>query len=103
MKTLNATVLHNFLVKIVSVFTSSIIGGFIQKFPDWVDKLICAYIWYYSFLSPSKEHGVKTHKTDSQNSDTTESDGRELHHLQFSLQGANPETFGYNLVYWFLS
>jgi hypothetical protein len=40
----------------------------------------------------------KTHKTDSQNSDTTASSGRELYHLQFSLQAASPETFGYTVV-----
>jgi hypothetical protein len=36
---------------------------------------------------------------DSQNNDTTAPSGRELCHLQFSLQGASPETFGYTLVY----
>jgi len=35
-----------------------------------------------------------THK----NSDTTVPSGRELYHLQFSLQAASPETFGYILV-----
>jgi len=42
-----------------------------------------------------KGYGGKTHKTDSQNSDTTASSCRELYHLQFSLQSASPETFGY--------
>jgi hypothetical protein len=59
---------------------------------------IYAYIWYYSFLSPPKSHGIKSHKTDSQNSDTTEPSGRELYHLQFSLQAASPETFRYTVV-----
>jgi hypothetical protein len=36
--------------------------------------------------------------SDSQNSDTTALSGRELYHLQFSLQAANPETFGYTRV-----
>jgi hypothetical protein len=40
----------------------------------------------------------KTHYTDSQNSDSTAPSGRELYHLQFSLQAASPETFGYTLV-----
>jgi Lon protease-like protein len=31
----------------------------------------------------------------TQNSDTTAPSGRELYHLQFSLQAASPETFGY--------
>jgi hypothetical protein len=34
-----------------------------------------------------------------QNSETSApSGGRELYHLQFSLQAASPETFGYTLV-----
>jgi hypothetical protein len=32
------------------------------------------------------------------NSDTTAPSGRELYHLQFSLQAANPETFGYTVI-----
>jgi hypothetical protein len=35
----------------------------------------------------------------SQNSDTTAPSGRELYHLQFLLQAASPETFGYILVF----
>jgi hypothetical protein len=46
----------------------------------------------------TKVYGGKTHYTDSQNSDTTAPSGRELYHLQFSLQAASPETFGYTLV-----
>jgi hypothetical protein len=45
-----------------------------------------------------KGYGCKTHKTDSQNSDITAPNGRELYHLQFSLQAASLETFGYTLV-----
>jgi hypothetical protein len=45
-----------------------------------------------------KGYGGKTHWTDSQNSDTTAPRGRELYHLQFSLQVASPETFGYTFV-----
>jgi hypothetical protein len=37
-----------------------------------------------------------THK----NSDTTAPSGRELYHLQFSLQAASPETFGYTLFFY---
>jgi hypothetical protein len=36
--------------------------------------------------------------TDSQNSDTTVPNGRELYHLQFLLQASCPETFGYIYV-----
>jgi hypothetical protein len=32
------------------------------------------------------------------NSDTTAPSGRELYHIQFSLQAASPETFGYTLT-----
>jgi hypothetical protein len=48
--------------------------------------------------SNTKDHGGKTHYTDSQNSDTTAPSGRELYHLQFSRQAASPETFGYTLI-----
>jgi hypothetical protein len=43
-------------------------------------------------------YGSKTQYTDSQNSDITAPSGRELYHLQFSLQEASPETFGHTLV-----
>jgi hypothetical protein len=46
-----------------------------------------------------KGYGGKTHQTDSQNSDTTAPSGRELYHLQISLQAASPETFRYTLVH----
>jgi hypothetical protein len=48
--------------------------------------------------SNTKGYGGKTHYTDSQNNDTTATSGRELYHLQFSLQEASPETFGYIIV-----
>jgi hypothetical protein len=41
---------------------------------------------------------AKTHYTVSQNSDTTAPSGRELYHLQFSLEAASPETFGYTPI-----
>jgi hypothetical protein len=37
---------------------------------------------------------ILTHKT----GDTTAHGGRELYRLQFSLQAASPETFGYTLL-----
>jgi hypothetical protein len=40
----------------------------------------------------------KTDYVDSQNEDITALRGRELYHLQFSLQAASPETFDYTLV-----
>jgi hypothetical protein len=49
--------------------------------------------------SNTKGYGGKIHYTDSQNSDTTAPSGRELYHLQFSLQATSPETFGYTIVY----
>jgi len=38
----------------------------------------------------------------AQNSDTTAPSGRDLYHLQFSLQEASLETFGYTLEYYAL-
>jgi hypothetical protein len=80
--------------------------GCIQKFPDWVDNEINNNNNNnnnnnkYSLRSNTKGHGGKTHKTDSQNSDTTEPSGKELYRLQFLLRAASPETFGFNIVYW---
>jgi hypothetical protein len=47
----------------------------------------------HSLKNKTKRYGHRTHKTDSQNSYTTVPCGRELHHLQFSLQAASPGTF----------
>jgi hypothetical protein len=74
------------------------IQWYIQKFPDWIDKEMYAYLWYYSLRSNTKGYGGKTHWTDSQNSDTTAPSGRDLFHLQFMRQAASPETFGYTFV-----
>jgi hypothetical protein len=53
----------------------------------------------HSLRSNTKGYGGKTHYTDSQNGDTIAPSGRELYHLQFSLQVASPETFEYTLVF----
>jgi hypothetical protein len=74
----------------------SVIRGCIQKFPDWVDNEI--HNNKHSLRSNMEGYGGKTHYTDSQNSDTTAPSCRELYHLQFSLQAASPETFGYTFV-----
>jgi hypothetical protein len=71
----------------------------IEKFPDWVDNEIYAYNNKQSLRSNTKGYGGKTHYTDLQNSDTIAPSGRELYHLQFSLQAASPETFRYTLVF----
>jgi hypothetical protein len=60
--------------------------------------MIYDQLWYYSLRSNTKGYGGKTHQTDSENSDTTAPSGRELYHLQFSIQAASPETFGYTFV-----
>jgi hypothetical protein len=78
--------------------TDYTLRGCIQKFPDWVDNEINNNN-KNSLRSNTKGYGGKTHWTDSQNSDTTAPSGRQLYHLQFSLQAAGPETFGYTLVY----
>jgi hypothetical protein len=75
------------------------IRGCNRKFPEWVDNEIYAYNNKHMLRSNAKGYGGKTHYTDSQNSDTTASNGRELYYLQFSLQAASPETFGYTLVH----
>jgi hypothetical protein len=51
----------------------------------------------HSLRSNTKVSVGKTNYTDSQNSDTTAPSGRQLYHLQFSLQAASPESFGYAL------
>jgi hypothetical protein len=76
-----------------------IIRGCIQKFPDWVDNEINNN--KRSLRRNTKGYGGKSHKSDSQNSDTTAPSGRELYHLQFSLQAVSPETFEYTLVFLF--
>jgi hypothetical protein len=70
----------------------------IQKFPDWVDNEINNNNNKHSLRNNTKCYGDKTHYTDSQNGDTTAPSGRELYHLQFSLQAASPETFEYIVV-----
>jgi hypothetical protein len=68
------------------------------KFPNGVDNEIYAYNNKHSLRSNTKGYGSKTHQTDSQNSNTTAPSRRELYHLQFLLQVASLETFGYTLV-----
>jgi hypothetical protein len=68
-----------------------------QKFPDWADNEINNNNKHW-FRSTTKGYGGKTHSNDSQNTDKTAPSGRELYHLQFSLKGASPESFGYTLV-----
>jgi hypothetical protein len=53
----------------------------------------------HSLRRNTKGYGGEIHYTYSQNSDTAAPSGRELYHLQFSLQAASPETFGYTVVY----
>jgi hypothetical protein len=43
--------------------------------------------------SNTKGYGGKTHCADPQNRDTTAPSGRELYHLQLSLQVASPENW----------
>jgi hypothetical protein len=50
--------------------------GCIQKFLDWVHNEIYTHLWYYWLKSNTKGYGSKTHKADSQNSDTTAPSGR---------------------------
>jgi hypothetical protein len=72
------------------------VRGCIQKFPHWADNEINNN--KHSLRSNTKGYGGKTRWADSQNSDATATSGRELYHLQFSLQAASLETFEYTLV-----
>jgi hypothetical protein len=70
------------------------VPGCIQKFPDSVDNETNNNNNKHPLRSNIKGYGGN----DSQNSDTTAPSGRELYHLQFSLQATNPEIFRYTLV-----
>jgi hypothetical protein len=70
----------------------------IQEFSDWVDKETYAYKNKHSLRSNTKVCGGRTHQTEPPNSDLTAPSGRELYSLQFSLQAASPESFGYTLI-----
>jgi len=65
------------------------------KFSDWVRT---KYTLTKKTLveKQQKGYGGRTHYIDSQNGYTTAHTGRELYHLQFSLQAASPETFWYS-------
>jgi hypothetical protein len=52
----------------------------------------------HSLRSNTKGYGGRIHYTDSLNSDTTAPSGKELYHMQFPLQAASPETFGYTFA-----
>jgi len=76
--------------------------GYIQKFPEsiteWNNNNNNNNNNKHSLRSNTKYYNRKIHWTDSQNSDTTAPSGRELNHLQFSLQATSPETLGYTFV-----
>jgi hypothetical protein len=72
----------------VDVPKPNIIRGCIQKSPERVDNEINNNN-KHSLRSNTKDYGSKT-----QNSDTNAPSGRELYHLQFSLQVASAKTFG---------
>jgi hypothetical protein len=81
----------------VWIFTYSAISvrGCTQKFPDLVGNEIYAYNIKNWLRSNTKGYGGKTHL---KNTDATAPGGRELYHLQFLLQAASPETFGYTVL-----
>jgi hypothetical protein len=74
------------------------IQGCIQKFTDWIDNEINNNNNKHPLRSNTNGYGDKPHWTDSQNSDTSAPNGKELYRLQFSFQAPSPETFGYTLV-----
>jgi hypothetical protein len=77
------------------------VRGYVQKFPDWVYNEIYAYNNKYSLRSNAKGYDGKIHYAESQNRATAAPSGRELYHLQFSLQAASPETLGQSSYFWF--
>jgi hypothetical protein len=90
--------IHAVLTNTNSMDTVHMLRRCIEKFPDWVGNEMNNCNNKHSLRSNTKDYGGKTHWTDSQNSDTTAPSGRELYRLQFSLQTASPEAFGYTLV-----
>jgi hypothetical protein len=83
------------MTSMISCVFNSCITRVYPNFSDWVSNEMNNN---KHSRSKTKGYGDKTHKTDSQNSDTNAPSGRELYHSQFSLQKACPETFGYTLV-----
>jgi hypothetical protein len=71
-----------------------VLRGCIQKFPDWVDTLAFGITRWEATLRIMAAKLTRL----TQNSDTTAPSGKELYHLQISLQAASPETFEYSLV-----
>jgi hypothetical protein len=68
------------------------------KVSGMIRNEIYAYNNKHSLRGNTKGYGVKIHYTDSQNSNIIAPNGRELYHLQFSLQAASSETFEYTPV-----
>jgi hypothetical protein len=93
-----SSITNEIMKKTITLHEIVCIRGYIQKFPDGVDNEINNNN-KNSLRTNTKCYGGEIHYTDSQNSDTTAPSGRELYHLQFSLQEAIPLTFGYTLVY----
>jgi len=45
----------------IYTYADSTILGCNQKFPDWVDNEIYAYLWYFSLRSNTMGYGGKSH------------------------------------------
>jgi hypothetical protein len=90
--------MYGCIMKSVIPFSRSTIWGCTKRCPDWFDNEIYAYNNKHLLRSNTNDYDAKTYYIDSQNSYTTAPSGRELYHLQFSLQAASPETFGHTLA-----
>jgi len=74
-----------------------LLRGYIQKFPDWVIKKYTLSFRISRWKTTQRVMAAKFTRQTDWLTKQRYSD-RELYHLQFSLQAASPETFGYALV-----
>jgi hypothetical protein len=70
----------------------------IQKFLDWVDNEIYAYNNKHSLRRTQNVMAAKLTRLTLKIAIKLPIGSRYLYYLQFSLQAASPETFGYTLV-----
>jgi hypothetical protein len=73
------------------------VRGRIQKFPDRVIMKYTLTTINTCWEATQRVTAAKLTRLTHKSSDTTAPNGRELYHLQFSLQAVSPETFGYPL------
>jgi hypothetical protein len=72
----------------------TVLQGCMQNFPDWAITK-----WTTTIINTRWEATQKVMVAKFTRLTHTAPNGREMYHLQFSLQAAGPETFGYTLAY----